>query len=170
MFNHNPKKYFIWSVIFFLIVGCDWGGSKKSFFNYKDPHQGYTVKIPKGWIKVEKTPAPLAVFTSPQGDPLQDGGGDCAFSIVTSDSAISTEGEFNKALDLNPQVLDQGYITVDNQIARWLIFEQRGFRTIQYIVSMNDFKIINIFCSASDKFDEYRSLYEEVVDSFRVNN
>jgi len=138
-------------------------------------HKGpwYAVTIPKGWEK--KIVEDEVVFISPEKDILTDLP-EAIFSIYTQkhDGALFIEDLFYEVLNAIKEsgniILKKGAIKIDTQISRWVLYQDNELELIIlsfFIVDdFNRFTKIQ-FVTKIDKFNVYRSTFEEFKDSLK---
>ncbi len=184
------KAFLLGIILVELLSGCYLFPSDK----YKYKGKGFSVKFPIGWKKIKQPADPGVIFTStfkphsvtfitPQeisyfnryADQI-DQIPEASISVYANklSASIWLEDEFNnilEALSKHAHILDHGQVTIDNQIADWLIYRYDEIPTITlefYIVT--DFNIFYkiIYSTHVDKFKTYRDQFEVMKASFKI--
>jgi hypothetical protein len=169
--------------LLFALNGC-----KSSYSSYREPGRYYddksefSVKFPEGWKLDEKRDHEGLVITALSGHENDE-------DFVNESIMIDVRYLWNKppledwfkeldsaskSLFYSYKVKERGDITVGGREGKWLVFtyKQDGADLINMsFIMVNGRYGYLISCHTdSHKFEEYRSLFEEVANSFRIES
>ncbi len=173
-------------IIVFLLFALN--GCKSSYSSYREPGRYYndksefSVKFPEGWRLDEKEDLQGLTVTALSGHLTDE---DFIEESIMIDvrylwNKPSLEKWFNdldsasKSIFHNYKVKENSDITVGGREGKWLVFTYRqdGLDLINMsFIMLNGRYGYLISChTEAHKFDQYRSLFEEVADSFRIES
>lgn len=157
-------------------------GGSGLFVSKTHKGKGYSVRIPDGWKKVKEKkgtyyPQGVEIVTFvPKSTDLELQDLEVFISIYTRklSTPIWIEDEFpeilKSLLDEGFIIMDRGEIKLDNVISYWIVYQDKKTPALIlefYMVTDNSIFYKIQYSTHPDKFNVYRSKFEELKNSFK---